>query len=1127
MLGVGSAEPPLRAKMGAASLHVRRSPAIQRSTMRAPGAPMAQRWHLGALLGLVLAASYWKVTESRGVPDSSQRFSTTPAYLPASFQILGAETAFFLKEANQDFLRNSSLQSRVESFYVHKTKRLPTVNTSYGPYSMEQEIPQELMSTSTLFDSTNRFTFNWKIKAHILNAKVYPNRPKIEVLFYIVGRDWDDYMIKERLPCLRVFAFRDTRELKGGCRLKGNLGLCVVVLELLPTWFSPPTIGSGRKKPIDPNEGSLVDLYYTVQPEDQNGECTFEEVRKGNSIRAGRDGTDDKTSHLLLIGAVSLYRSPENSQLTELRLDANVVVWLPSKPVKQGETVNVYVTVANNSTVDQFTLRAKVKKGVNILNVKISDPQEWDIQQEMGNGGKHSTTTVVCQRMAPGSRNRSNSLFHEVVQMSFEVTSFSSLSGTQPVTWQVEYPGRGMTDLVTSEIFVSQKDLVGIVPLAMDTEILNTAILTGRTVSVPVKVVSVEENGAVADISESVECKSGHEEVVKVSDRCDYVFVNGKEMKGKVNAMVNFTYQYLSAPLHINVWVPRLPLQIEISDTELSQIKGWRVPIVSNKRPTRDSDDEDEDERRGRGCTLQYQHAMVRVLAQFVAEDADPSGHMTHLLGAEWQFDITDLVGDFMKLEDPHIARLQDARVLIGREVGMTTMQVLSPLSDSILAEKTVTVLDDKVSITDLGVQLVAGLSLFLQPSAGSSRVIVATTIAQELLHNPQQEAIVSTWIQFSDGSVTPLDIYDSKDFALAAVSLDDSVVSAHQNPALKWPIVSAEGEGKGTLVSIDLMISEVCQKSKRKSVLAVGNGNIKVKFGQSDGRVRQGSDYDVDNIENHASDRRQKAADQERYGHGSSSADQEESGGKKVGSTGRTMINGREEGGGLSDDGQLQNIPIDFTNFPTQVELPKIQGGVEDNDLVQAQRGLSDLEIGMYALLGVFCLAILVFLINCATFALRYRHKHVPAEGQASMTHSHDWVWLGNETEMLENTPDVSPQQDERTTILDRGAGFGESNLLLNGSAQKNVHTQIHRSPDSGGKPGKEQKGDPLHSPTSKRKRVKFTTFTTIPADDSCPTVNSLLTGNEEDIKWVCQNVALRDSKEMRTCVGKFRDSL
>lgn len=50
-----------------------------------------------------------------------------------------------------------------------------------------------------------------------------------------------------------------------------------------------------------------------------------------------------------------------------------------------------------------------------------------------------------------------------------------------------------------------------------DTEILNTAILTGKTVAVPIKVVSIEENSAVTDISESVECKSSDEDVVKVS----------------------------------------------------------------------------------------------------------------------------------------------------------------------------------------------------------------------------------------------------------------------------------------------------------------------------------------------------------------------------------------------------------------------------------------------------------------------------------------------------------------------------------------------------------------------------------------------------------------------------------
>lgn len=49
-----------------------------------------------------------------------------------------------------------------------------------------------------------------------------------------------------------------------------------------------------------------------------------------------------------------------------------------------------------------------------------------------------------------------------------------------------------------------------------DTEIINTAILTGRTVAIPVKMVSIEMNGAVTDVSAFVQCKSSNEDVVKV-----------------------------------------------------------------------------------------------------------------------------------------------------------------------------------------------------------------------------------------------------------------------------------------------------------------------------------------------------------------------------------------------------------------------------------------------------------------------------------------------------------------------------------------------------------------------------------------------------------------------------------
>lgn len=67
---------------------------------------------------------------------------------------------------------------------------------------------------------------------------------------------------------------------------------------------------------------------------------------------------------------------------------------------------------------------------------------------------------------------------------------------------------------------------------------------------------------------------------------------------------------------------------------------------------------------------------MVRVFTQFVAESLDIGGQLTYMLGPDWQFDITDLVSDFMKVEESKIATLEAGKVLVGREPGITTVQV-------------------------------------------------------------------------------------------------------------------------------------------------------------------------------------------------------------------------------------------------------------------------------------------------------------------------------------------------------------------------------------------------------------------------------------------------------------------
>ncbi|XP_058474176.1 transmembrane protein 132C [Solea solea] len=1059
------------------------------------------------------------VVDCKVVLEGLQRYGPTPVYLPVGYQILNAESAFFLQEANQDIMRNSSMQARTESFFIHQTRQMPFVNASYGPLSVQQPVPLELLQTlpgpfnapsgtsssaPTTASTPPLFAFNWKVHTYIISERIHPSWPKVQVLFYIAGRDWDDYSAIHKLPCVRMFAFHETQEVRGTCRLKGELGMCVAELEPLAGWFSPPTVRPGRQRVSEQAQGTPVELYYMVQTTD-SGDCNSEDSRKGNGVRSEQQGPMGYfAGHkpMQRIGSVRLFQP-----LSELKLDNNFVVMAPSKPIRQRETVSAFLALSTLSSVQIFTLRIKLKDGVAFLGARASNPVVWSVSQDVRSEG-HRIVTLHCRRKENSFSQRVEAAgYQRVLQVDLEVNGLMVPQGGREVTWQVEYPlTRTVTSEVQTHIRLAPQDLGGIVPLAMDTEILNTAVLTGRTVAVPVKVVTVGTDGAISDVTESVECKSTDEQVIKVSERCDYVYVNGKESRGKSSVMLNFTYSFLSAQLEMSVWIPHLPLLIDIADPDLSQIKGWRVPVSTGnrrfERVTDDKADDPPDERTDNACTAQYQSTTLRVLTHFVADTArdvrrameeDGAGQPNFLLGSDWQVEVTQLVKDSLRLENPKVAQMLDGEVLIGLSAGTTKLQVLSPLTSSVLGERSIRVRDDRVSVTELGVQLVSGLSLSLHLSPGSNRAIVATATTQEVSESLKQESLISAWLQFSDGSMTPLDNYNPAHFSLAATSLDERVVAVQHTAAWKWPIIVAKGEGQGLLVRVEMTPSDVCQKGKRRTVLATGMANVQVRFGQPDGPHRQPGD-------------RRTRPDPPYYG--GSIADMETGLNNRGATTIRGQVPVRPNGGRLSADSGAR-VPSDFSEFPDQAELPRSRS--TDEDLLPSRRGLTDLEIGMYALLGVFCLAILVFLINCISYAYKYRSKQLSLEAPEAMPHAHDWVWLGQDEGLC-----LQQQQHD-----EMGGTLEEGSQLLNGGAQRG-------NAGVGGfsSCGKDHRNESLNSPTTKRKRVKFTTFSNVKSSNGCPVLSPLALVQTSEIKWVCPDIELGDSKDLRNYMEKLNEN-
>lgn len=1034
------------------------------------------------------------------VPVPSATSSPPEIYLPANFKLSNTQLAFFLQETRVQAYgspRGHPLQ-RSESFVVFQTKELPAINISLGPFTQDQTVSKDLLQPTSPLDIPGRLTVNWKVRAFIVQSRVFASNPLVQVLFYIAGRDWDDFRIQDKLPCVRLHAFRDVREIKTSCRLQGNLAQCLAQLELPSTWFNVNVAPLGRRKSSGTDglelsgETLQVELYYTLHDPDSNDECGETYPRRGGASR----GEGSSQQPLLRIGSISLYQPSQEQLVVDKQLDKNIFLRLPERPLKPGEILSIFLYLVPNSTVDQFSLKVKAKKGVNLLSTK-SKSNQWRVEWDVQSGAKHSIATVEVSKIKGVLGDMAASI--EIMQLDFEMENFTSQSVTRRINWNIDYRGQtpvSDAEKVVTELTVVQKDIQAIIPLSMDTEIINTAVLTGRTVAIPVKVVSIEMNGAVTDVSSFVQCKSFNEEIVKVSMNCDYVFVNGKETRGSMNARVIFSYEHLSAPLELTVWVPKLPLKVELSDNRLSFIKGWRVPILPDRRTARDSDDDDEDDRKvSRGCTLQYQRAQVKVLTQFHTTSTEGTNQMITMLGPDWQVDVTELVQDSLKVVDARVAELVDRTVLVANELGSSTLKVESPLAvEAVLGETQFSVVDEKVSILELRVHAISGLALNLQPSPGNSHTMVAKATGIQTLSTPKQEASFSIWVYYSDNTAAPLSMYDPKDYNLNASTADDKVVSVSQQPQQRWPVIVAEGEGSGDIVHVEMTICETCQKTKRKSVIASSPVFVKVRYGTD-----EDSEEDVD-IETQIDTRMPL-------------------------NTRRPAIDPSIGGEGYEPSNeQPASVPIDYTNFPTvrNQEEPTEEDEEEDDEFVHSRRSMTDLEIGMYALLGVFCLAILVFLINCIVFVLKYRHKRIPPEGQANMDHSHHWVFLGN-GEPLRAESDLSPQTVESpSNTLEGVQTCCHGDHHSSGSSQTSVQSQVHgRGDGSSGGSTKEHGEDP-NSPTSKRKRVKFTTFTH-PAEDL--PYNSIPIANEEDIHWVCQDMGFQDPEELHDYMRRIKE--
>lgn len=154
-------------------------------------------------------------------------------------------------------------------------------------------------------------------------------------------------------------------------------------------------------------------------------------------------------------------------------------------------------------------------------------------------------------------------------------------------------------------------------------------------------------------------------------------------------------------------------------------------------------------------CRTRYQQTPVEVYARFVAVDQS-SGRVSSFISRKMALRITELVESFIRVADPKIATLK-GRILQGRSMGRTDVQVLSPINGRVIGSREIRVGSDKVSISRLNVRVVSGLQLNINPDSSLENGYVAETLVTRHLTAQYQEGLLDIDIEFSDGVKTPL----------------------------------------------------------------------------------------------------------------------------------------------------------------------------------------------------------------------------------------------------------------------------------------------------------------------------------------------------------------------------------
>ncbi|CAL1535412.1 unnamed protein product [Lymnaea stagnalis] len=923
---------------------------------------------------------------------------------------------FFLKSPYHHKFKPAEPNIVKESLILTHPAEVYKLRASYGPFEMYQVVPNEILGSilknGDLFDKFEsdmhrHVMHNMDVSAHLVSQTIKLSNPVVQVLVHAqtLARRlkqeiiYSYYGVSQRW-CAQIFLSRGAEQHTSVCLLEGDTNACVASMVIPEHWWDTSNSSFA---------GQDIKVFYDLSRVELSQEC----ASVSNTIVPARAEAQADTLEKKLISIIHL-------QLEEFKYDdhkdKDLIFRIPQTELQPNARFEVPVYLDKNSALKEFVIQIKIRGHVLIEGAVPAKDSSWNVVFDSNDKDGTATVTVFQK---PDIKFTKSYKMDEVMRWQFRVLSSASFPSSVRIVWNVDYEKNGLSrnaffnpegSRITAKFNVVSGKTDNVVIVLKERSLLNTAILTGVPVTYDMLVYSVSHNNTLKDVTKDSNCRSTDPEALQVSNSCDLIFLDGSETRGDKNVTILVRTADHVAQLGVRVWVPEPRLDIQLSDSKLSQIRGWKAH--GSQPVSKRSVDlgllthsnviigGNKEQQASQTCRNKYQQSLVDVFARFTI--STPGESTIYYRNKKTFVRVTKLVMDRLKVANPNIAKIVGNTVQ-GVSPGITEVQVISP-TGKLLGSKEVRVGKDKVGIERLMVRVISGMGIHISEDKNLPGALLATVFLRDQLVAKKQEAVLDIAVEFKDGSMLPLMSITPDEYELEVTSMNhdvvEVVVSSTTAPTLP-PSIKAIGNGKGEIIRVILRESETCSKRTARN-LDTEYVHVQVDFAkdmdfynlvQSDGFYfnRANERRPVKNEhEQHYNNKEEYFKHQQQLANKQQQEMEEEAELAKSG----PKVFPLEEVSDILETFTASDIDSENTKEPKSEAL--------EQPVSTKAKHPSPLEIGMYVLVAVFVFAILVFTANCAVFMVRYQRKRSPKSSRVmtgSISQAPDWVWIGRAT--------------------------------------------------------------------------------------------------------------------------------